>query len=318
MPIVFRRSVLPLLICLGACSQAPYSLDEGSIAALDGALPDSDPGLLDELEEPGHELEGEELGELALRSGETLPLAPQLRAAVAEGDEAPVADQGLLFPGSPLSLVSNTTGAPYRTTVNLSVTWKTGVVKVCTGTLIAPDAVLTAAHCVYNAERGGWAYAITATPALQGTARPYYGRIGAKRSFAPYRYRVADPHPDKYPFDYGVVRLKSGFSFQPRSLGAGSSALARKFVVRGYPYSDTTAAYDGRHMYESRGTIRDIQSNGVFYHRASTLGGMSGGGIDDGTRIIGVHTSGAESDNGGVVFSPTTVSVINDWATQVL
>ena len=103
-----------------------------------------------------------------------------------------------------------------------------------------------------------------------------------------------------------------------RSLGEGSTALERRFVVRGYPGPKDHPIYDGQHMYESRGAIRSIRSDGVFYHRASTEHGMSGGGIDDGSRIVGVHTAGNAYTNSGVVFSPSTIATITDWAMRPL
>jgi len=323
MPRLLRhRTCLLCLLCLCSCAQAPYALDEESIAGLNGALPDSDPALLDgsdEIDDEGHELEGRDVFEQGALEGDEVPLAPQLRVADAvppgSEDEAH-STQGLLFSGSKLSLVRDTTRASVRTTVQLDVIWKTGEESVCSGTLVAPDAVLTAAHCVFNASRRGFAYSIAVAPALQGDAPPPYGRIWVKRSFAPNEYRVARSKWDAYPFDYGVVRLKSRFELQPRTLAVGSQALGKRFVVRGYPGVRDTR-YDGQHMYESHDEVRSILSDGIFYHRASTLGGMSGAGIDDGSRVIGVHTSGAESDNSGVVFSPTSLDVVRRWATQV-
>ena len=159
---------------------------------------------------------------------------------------------------------------------------------------------------------------ITVAPGVQNGER-HFDRIWVKRSFAPGHYReVPHEHPAGYPFDYAVVRLHGSFSVGTRSLGEGSMAPSTAFVVRGYPYDEYDADYDGNRMYESRGTIRSIRSNGVFYHRASTLGGMSGAGIDDGSRILGVHTAGAETIKCGVVFSAATIATITDWATRPL
>lgn len=304
-------------LALGACSQEPYILDDQELAVLDGALPDSDWVARAERSLAGHAMESEELVGSAGLAGDEMPAAPPLGDADDDSDGIEPLGQELAFPGSALTLVANPTGPVQRTTVQLAVDWKTGELGVCSGTLIRADAVLTAAHCVFRSDRRGWAAAITATPGAQAGQSPAAAPIAAKRSFALQAYR-AMPHEDPrgYPFDYAVVRLKRSFAVGTRSLGEGSKSRGTAFVVRGYPSVIGHASYDGEHMFESRGSVSSTRSDGVFYHRASTHGGMSGAGIDDGARIVGVHTSGAGNTNSGVVFSTATLDTITDWATR--
>jgi V8-like Glu-specific endopeptidase len=133
-----------------------------------------------------------------------------------------------------------------------------------------------------------------------------------KRSFASKSYRDNDGTSANDPHDYAIVRLKRSVDVATRTVAQGSAALGRPFVVRGYPGE---LGYDGTLMYESRDRIRAILSNGVFQHRASTTGGMSGAGIDDGTNVVGVHTSGPPGGyNTGVVFSPESLANVREWA----
>lgn len=58
-------------------------------------------------------------------------------------------------------LVKNYTSYPYKTIVLLNMTF-TNITYIGTGTVIAPDTILTAAHNVYDSRLGGWATEITA------------------------------------------------------------------------------------------------------------------------------------------------------------
>jgi V8-like Glu-specific endopeptidase len=309
------------LLTAGACSGEPYLLGADELDATEGALPDSDAITRDGLQEQGHAHNAiESLSDAVRMSGEVPPAAASLPAG-AVNDVAGLA-QSIVFASQPLSPVVDMTQYLARATVQLAVTWKQGAEpKACTGTLIRPDAVLTAAHCIYNARRGGWPYSIEAAPARSGDTRPY-GRTWVARSFVPGAFREYDAisatEPRRYPHDYGVVRLKKRFDAGTLTVGVGSMSLDMSFTLRGYPGVDGHALYDGVHPFKSSDRIRAINSSGVFYHRASTLGGMSGAGVPRGSSVVGVHTSGLDGTNSGVVFSPTTVTVLNKWATWVL
>ncbi len=69
-----------------------------------------------------------------------------------------------------LSAVSATTAYPYRAVVELAITFPDGVHDNASGAMVDDFHVLTAGHSLYSYADGGFATAITVTPALNGNA----------------------------------------------------------------------------------------------------------------------------------------------------
>lgn len=75
---------------------------------------------------------------------------------------------------------------PYRAIGHIYARW--GFIGFTgTGVLVGPNEVLTAAHCVYREEYGGWAEELTFTPARTNGYAPY-GTAGAIRFITPREY----------------------------------------------------------------------------------------------------------------------------------
>lgn len=69
--------------------------------------------------------------------------------------------------------VNNSTTYPFRAICRLIITANDNTRWYGTGFLIAPRTVITAGHCVYLHEHGGWARSIEVIPALSKDSRPY-------------------------------------------------------------------------------------------------------------------------------------------------
>lgn len=240
--------------------------------------------------------------------------------------------------------VAKTTVKPYSTIATLLITFpKSAKPGLCTGSLIAADAVLTAAHCVYNAEKGGWATSMRVVPgaypdASGKTQRPF-GSAGALRSFAPAEYRSASDFWDREPHDYAVVRIGKGIVGASTRAYAAMAAPAVGTPVKLVGYHGDKCAGTARcspatssfMMQVSSDSIREMLEAGpaprFFNHYADSNGGASGsplvssGGFAN--TIFAVHVAGLRDESGntwnmGVLLTPEAVSNIKAWGGRML
>jgi V8-like Glu-specific endopeptidase len=242
--------------------------------------------------------------------------------------------------------VADTRARPHSTIATLIVQFpdapKPGL---CTGSLIASDALLTAAHCVYNAKFGGWARSMRvvpgAFPSLAGVTQQPFGSASGKRGFVPEAYRAAKTFWAREPYDYAVVRIGHGLLGAPgvRAFAAlASPTLGRAITLTGY-HGDKCAG-GGRCvpgsssfvMHTSKDSIRELLPTDaarftLFNHYADSNGGASGSPIvsdgDYANTIFAVHVAGfhdinAASWNMGILLTPTSVTNIKSWMTHEL
>lgn len=212
--------------------------------------------------------------------------------------------------------VQDTRTSPWRWICELAITAADGKLFRGTGWLASPRAVITAGHCVYKHEHGGFVQRVTVSPGRQGEALPYPA-IECQRLDCSRAWRETGKLAD-----YGVVFLpqeqpvEPGFGF----FGFGdldSQELANLPVsLAGYPGDKQPS---GTLWYHER-PVRRVTSSEIF-HQIDTFQGQSGAPLwrvkENGARqVVGIHVAGEGIENRATRINDEAFEAIKAWKYQ--
>jgi glutamyl endopeptidase len=222
-------------------------------------------------------------------------------AASSAADPA-VTIQGLPIGTDNRTQVTNTTAFPSSSIVQI-LQYGSGA---CTGTLISPNVVLTAGHCVKYQGTTTPASALSVIPGRNGSSQPF-GSCTVTQTYMDPTWVASESHAN----DWALLRLgcnigqSAGWPVVKAGDFTGQTA-----TVRGYPGNKPAGT-----MWTHSGTVLTTTTNNLVYD-IDTSGGQSGSPVlaaDNG--IIGVHTAymPGSNHNEATRLTSARVATINSY-----
>lgn len=216
--------------------------------------------------------------------------------------------------------VSDTIGFPARAIVQIVYESGTGEKRLCSGTMISPDTVLTAGHCVHSGTRTGEYHKnFWVVPGRNKGAAPF-GRCAGVATFLLSGWNASATTEESRYYDLGAIKLNCQIGNTTGWLGVRTLKDNERVatIVQGYASDSNPPAQ----QWISEDRLRLLWELKGFYQN-DTIGGTSGapvlakGTVDS---VIGVHTNGLhgneepwKSNNAFTRITPERLARIQEW-----
>jgi V8-like Glu-specific endopeptidase len=209
--------------------------------------------------------------------------------------------------------ITDTTMPPYEWICELIITAANGTAWMGTGWLAAPRLVITAGHCVYMQNQGGWIETVEVFPARRGMTVPYSVVASEVHTVNGWAQQGS---PD---FDYGAIvlpdtafaKISGGLGFFGFGVLSDVELIGLLANVSGYPADKEPGT-----LWGSARVLKSVTADTLNYD-IDTYGGMSGAPVIrwDGTDyiVVGIHNYGDVTGNSATRITSDVFQNIQLW-----
>lgn len=211
--------------------------------------------------------------------------------------------------------IANTTVYPYRAICALRITAADGTRWIGTGWLVGPRTVITAGHCVFLHNNGGWARSIEVIPGLNDASRPYGSAVS--RDFRSVKGWTEGKKRD---YDYGAIilppnsRLGDVVGYFGYAVRNNNFLMNSVLNLSGYPGDK-----GGNQQWFMARRPKSL-SDRVITYEIDTMGGQSGAPvwvkIGEQRYCVGIHTNGHISGNSATRIVQEVFNNIKNWKAE--
>jgi V8-like Glu-specific endopeptidase len=208
--------------------------------------------------------------------------------------------------------INPTTSYPWRAICALKITAQNGSRWIGTGWLVSPRTVITAGHCVFMHDQGGWARSIEVIPAMNDGSRPHgSGSSSVLRSVTGWTQNKNREN------DYGAIILPANFRPGAVTGSFGFSVKDDAYLkssvlnLSGYPGDK-----GGNQQWFMALKPKSVSSRVITYD-IDTMGGQSGAPlwikVGESRSAIGIHTNGHTSGNSATRIVTAVFNNLLTW-----
>ncbi len=229
------------------------------------------------------------------------------------GDDASL---DIIIGGDDREQVTNTTNFP-NSAVSYIEAWNDDqdIGFRCTASFVGPHVLLTAAHCLWIPELGGFPDGVAVVPGLNGQKKPF-GFDFARDIWVPDGWIDADGNINEgYSYDFGLIVLENDdLSDQTGEFTVGALSST---TLRSPTFHPSTAGYpadkpSGTQWFGSSDSFVDVQSD-LLVHDIDAFQGQSGSPVwrGDDLTIVGILSFETNKNNYARRITSEVLSALN-------